>query len=285
MWRGDVRWHTTIDRPAPVTDPGAHWNPGSMNPPLELADYLLITVAAAAAGFINAIAGGGTLISFPALIFAGVPAVSANVTNTVALTPGYLGATAAQMKDLRGQERRLWFLLPAAVLGGLAGGLILLRTDEELFQNLVPWLILMAAGLLLLQDPVRRWVNARVAAGGNHIHEGWAALPVFAAAIYGGYFGAGLSVIILAVLGLVLDDTLTRLNGLKQILAFAVNTAAALLFVFSGRVVWSAAAVMAVGAVLGGLLGGRFAGSIRPATLRWVVVVTAVVVAIIYFVR
>ncbi len=256
-----------------------------MNPPLDILDFLLIALAAAAAGFVNAIAGGGTLISFPALTFVGVPTISANVTNTVALTPGYLGATAAQLKDLRGQRRRLLLLIPAAIAGGLAGGLLLLRTDEKLFKELVPWLILLAAALLAVQDPVRRWVNRRVAAGGSHISEGWAALPVFAAAIYGGYFGAGLSVIILAVLGLILDDTLTRLNGLKQILAFAINTAAALLFVFSGRVLWPAAAVMAVGAVLGGLLGGRLAGAIKPQLLRTVVIVTAVTVALIYFFR
>jgi uncharacterized membrane protein YfcA len=256
-----------------------------MTPSLDLLDFLIIALAAAGAGFINAIAGGGTLISFPALTFVGIPAVAANVTNTVALTPGYLGATAAQAKDLQGQRRRLWLLIPASVLGGLVGGLLLLRTDEKIFRELVPWLILLAAGLLAIQEPVKRWVNRRIAAGANRVHERWAALPVFAAAIYGGYFGAGLSVIVLAVLGLVLDDSLTRLNALKQVMAFAINVTAAMLFVFSGRVVWPAAAVMAVGALLGGVLGGRLAGAIKPQVLRMVVVVTAVVVAIIYLVR
>ena len=115
--------------------------------------------------------------------------------------------------------------------------------------------------------------------------EAWAALPVFLAAIYGGYFGAGLSVIVLAVLALVIDDSLTRLNGLKQVVGFVTNLTAALFFVFSGRVIWSVAAVMAVGALIGGALGGRLAGRVAPATLRRVVVVIGIAVAIIYFVR
>ena len=115
--------------------------------------------------------------------------------------------------------------------------------------------------------------------------EAWAAIPIFFAAIYGGYFGAGLSVIILAALGLMLDDSLTRLNALKQAVAFATNITAAALFLFSGQVVWSAAAVMAVGALVGGALGGRLAGRIRPATLRAVVVTLGILIAIIYFIR
>ncbi|MCB0043274.1 MAG: sulfite exporter TauE/SafE family protein, partial [Caldilinea sp.] len=116
-------------------------------------------------------------------------------------------------------------------------------------------------------------------------NEAWSIGPVFLASIYGGYFGAGLSVIILAVLGLVIEDNLTRLNALKQAIAFAVNVAAATFFVFSGQVVWIAAGVMAIGAVIGGVLGGRLAGRIKPKTLRTVVIVIAVIVAIIYLVR
>jgi uncharacterized membrane protein YfcA len=139
---------------------------------------------------------------------------------------------------------------------------------------------------LAVQDPVRRWVSRRASASHDRpLNEAWAILPVFAAAIYGGYFGAGLSVIILAVLGLVIEDNLTRLNGLKQAIAFSVNMAAAVFFLFSGQVVWAAALVMAVGALLGGALGGRLAGRIRPQTLRIVVVVIGVVVALIYLLR
>ncbi|MCB9134904.1 MAG: sulfite exporter TauE/SafE family protein [Anaerolineales bacterium] len=248
--------------------------------------YFLAALAAVGAGLINALAGGGTLISFPTLVFVGIPPVMANVTNTVALLPGYLGATFAQIKDLRGQEQRLWWFIPAGLIGGLAGGILLLKTGEKLFGDLVPYLILMAAGLLAIQDPVRAWVTKRAGnSGGAAGSEKWAVIPVGLAAVYGGYFGAGLSVIILAVLGLVLEDNLTRLNGLKQAIAFSTNVAAAIFFVFSGKVVWSVAAVMAVGALLGGVLGGKLAGRVKPATLRGLVVVIGIVVALIYIFR
>lgn len=250
--------------------------------------YALIALAAVAAGAVNALAGGGTLITFPMLTAVGLPAVAANVTNTVALLPGYLGATLAQRKDLKGQEHRLTWAIPAGVVGGLIGGILLLNTGEKLFRELVPYLILLASGLLALQDPVRKWAAKRAATRGDAAgprSERWAAIPVGLAAIYGGYFGAGLSVIILAVLAIVLDDNLTRLNALKQFVAFATNTAAAVFFLFSGQVVWAAAAVMAVGALLGGVLGGKLAGRIKPATLRYTVVIIGILVSIIYFVR
>ncbi len=249
-------------------------------------DYVLVGLAAVAAGAVNALAGGGTLFTFPMLTAVGVPAVAANVTNTVALCPGYLGATFAQAKDLRGQQSRAWLLLPAAALGGIAGGVLLLNSGERLFRTLVPYLILLASVLLAVQDPVRRWLAAR--AGQAHAPAGAKAAAAVAtglAAVYGGYFGAGLSVIVLAVLALTLDDTLTRLNALKQAVAFATNVAAAIFFLFSGEVHWSAAGVMAVGALAGGSIGGRLAGRIAPSTLRAVVVCVGVVVALVYVAR
>jgi hypothetical protein len=250
--------------------------------------YVLIALAAVAAGAVNALAGGGTLITFPVLTAVGIPALAANITNTVALLPGYFGATLAQRKDLKGQEHRLTWAIPAGVIGGLIGGVLLLKTGERLFRELVPYLILLASGLLALQEPLRKWVARRApasgSAGGRH-NERWAAIPVGLAAVYGGYFGAGLSVIILAVLAVVLDDSLTRLNALKQFVAFATNLAAAIFFVFSGQVVWAAAAVMMGGALLGGVLGGKLAGRIKPATLRYIVVAIGVTVSIIYFIR
>jgi uncharacterized protein len=253
---------------------------------MGLIEYLLVTAAAVAAGLINALAGGGTLITFPMLTAVGVPAVAANMTSTVALSPGYLGATLAQINDIRSQVRRLWFFVPAGVLGGLAGGILLQNTGDRLFRELVPFLILLASGLLALQDPVRAWLNRRAAARGAapSNSEAAATLPVFLAAVYGGYFGAGLSVIVLAVLGLTVEDTLTRLNGLKQAVAFSTNMAAAVFFIFSGQVVWSAALVMAVGALIGGALGGRLAGRLQPALLRRIVVAIGVIVAIIYLI-
>ncbi len=249
--------------------------------------YILVGLSALAAGLVNALAGGGTLISFPTLTAVGIPAVAANVTNTVALVPGYLGATIAQMKDLQSQKQRLWLYLPAGVVGGVIGGLLLLNTGEKVFRELVPFLILLASVLLAVSDPLRGWLMRRAGKRGASMATvaAWGVLPVGLAAVYGGYFGAGLSVIVLAVLGLVLSDSLTKLNALKQIIAFCTNIAAAVFFVFSGRVVWTVALVMAVCALLGGALGGRLAGRIKPSTLRLIVVVIGVAVAVIYFVR
>jgi uncharacterized protein len=253
---------------------------------VDAISYVLIGLAAIAGGAVNALAGGGTLITFPVLMAVGLPAVPANITNTVALCPGYLGGTIAQFRDLRGQERHLWFLAPAGVLGGIAGGFLLLNTGESLFRALVPYLILLATGLLAVQERLRAWLVGRTGqAERGGLHEAWTVLPVFLASIYGGYFGAGLSVIVLAVLGLVLEDTLTRLNALKQIISFSINIAAAVFFVFSGKIVWPAALVMMVGALAGGALGGRLAGRIQPAMLRRIVVTAGVIIALIYLVR
>ncbi len=249
-------------------------------------DYILIGLAAVGAGVVNALAGGGTLISFPMLTAVGVPTVAANVTNTVALVPGYLGATLAQLKELRPQKQRLWWYLPTGVIGGVLGGLLLLNTGEKMFSEVVPYLILLASALLAVSDPVRNWLMRRMGKGGSMASvAAWGVLPVGLAAIYGGYFGAGASVIILAALGLVMNDSLTRLNALKQVISFSVNLAAAIFFVFSGNVVWPAALVMMGCALLGGTLGGRLAGRIKPATLRWIVVVIGVIVAVYYFVK
>jgi uncharacterized protein len=251
--------------------------------PIQL---LLIALAGMAGGAINALAGGGTLITFPVLTAVGIPPVAASITNTVALSPGYFGATLAQLNDIRGQGKRLKLLVPAGAIGGIVGGVLLLNTTDKAFRELIPYLILMAAILLALQDRIRAWLLRRLAqAGRSGLHEAWAIPPIFLASIYGGYFGAGLSVIVLAVLGLVLEDTLTRLNGLKQAIAFSVNITAALFFIFSGQVVWLAAIVMAVGALTGGALGGRLAGRVKPSLLRRIVVIIGVIVGVIYLVR
>ncbi len=254
---------------------------------LYLTSYILIGLAALAAGAVNALAGGGTLITFPMLTAVGIPAVAANVTNTVALCPGYLGATLAQWKEIREQKQRALLFLPAAVIGGIAGALLLLNTGERLFRDVVPFLILGAALLLAVSDPLRNWVLGRAAKAGADVTkmEAWGVIPVALAAVYGGYFGAGLSVIVLAVLGLVLSDSLTKLNALKQSISLVVNVAAAVFFVFSGKVNWPAAGVMAVCALIGGMLGGKLAGRIQPAVLRWLVVSIGVVVAVYYFIR
>jgi uncharacterized membrane protein YfcA len=252
---------------------------------LTFEQLALAGVAALAAGAVNALAGGGTLITFPALTAIGLPAISANVTSTIALCPGYLGGSYAQRADLRGQERRLRWVLPAGVFGGVVGAFLLLSTGERLFRELVPWLLLLASALLAAQNRIRAWLLRQSGAEGTPESDTRAALPLGVGCIYGGYFGAGLGVVILAVLGLAYHDSLTRLNALKQMVSLATNTAAALFLLFSDQVVWSAVAVMAVAALAGGSLGGRLAGRIRPERLRAVVVSIGVIVAAIYFVR
>jgi uncharacterized membrane protein YfcA len=264
--------------------------PGPGLSPFELA---LAGLAAVAAGAVNAIAGGGTLITFPTLTALGLPVVAANVTNTLAVAPGALGGLVALRRELAGQGPRLARLTPAALLGGFAGGYLLLHTNEALFRRLVPWLILGASALLAVQDPLRAFLLRRLAgtngAADGALHgrlgEVVATLLVFCGAVYGGYFGAGLGVIVLAVLGLVLHDSLTRLNAIKQAIGFAANLAGALLFAAFGPVHWPAAAVMAVGAIAGGVVGGRFASRIRASTLRTFVVATGTIVGLIYLMR
>jgi len=251
-------------------------------PPLDIA---LAALAALAAGFVNAIAGGGTLITYPVLVALGLPPVSANVTNTLALLPGYFGGTFAQRADLAGRGRRLLVLLPLAALGGLCGALLLLSSGERLFRSVVPWLILAASALLALQAPLRRLLGGRDAKGEGRTHPLWSLVPLAIAAVYGGYFGAGLSVIVLAALGLGSKEPLTRLNAEKQAIASAVNLAAAATFAFSGQGRWLLVGAMASAALGGGWLGGRFAGRLKPEVLRWTVVTLGLVVGLAYLIK
>ena len=250
------------------------------------AEWVYIALAAFVAGAVNALAGGGTLLTFPVLTAAGLPAVMANVTNSVALCPGYFGGTLAQRRDLAGQGARLKLLLPIGALCGVLGGWLLLVSGERLFRALVPWLILGASALLAAQDPLRRFLLRRAARRETHAFPTHAAtLPIGLAAVYGGYFGAGLGVIMLATLGLTVDDTLARLNALKQALAFVINVTAAVYFLFSGQVAWTVAGVMAVAALFGGAAGGRLAGRLDSALLRKIVVAIGVAVGVFYLTR
>jgi uncharacterized membrane protein YfcA len=247
--------------------------------------WILAALAGLAAGLVNALAGGGSLISFPALTALGMSPLIANLTNTVALTPGYLGAAWSQRLDLAGQGQRMRLLVPAASLGGVIGAGLLLRSDDQLFAALVPWLILFGSALLALQSPLRRLLRPSDGAPpGPTRSQGRPSLPLMGAvtlaAVYGGYFGAGLSVIILAVLGLAYDDSLTRLNGLKQLLSLATNACAALLLMASGRVDWAMALIVALAAILGGALGGAVARRVDAEALRWLVVALGVAVGL-----
>ncbi len=251
-----------------------------------MVDLLIGFFAALAAGFINAVAGGGTLVTFPMLMALGLPPVAANVTNTVALCPGYFGGVYGQRKDFAAQKKRLLSILPVAVLGGIAGGLLLLNTGEKVFSGIVPYLILLACVLLAVQVPVKKWMQART----GHHRDGrarriGAASLLFLAAVYGGYFGAGVSVIVIAILGLIYDDSLTSLNVLKQAISFSINISAAIYFAFSGNVHWAFALVMMAGAITGGVIGGKYTSRIRPGLLRWIVIGVGCVVAVIYLVK
>jgi uncharacterized membrane protein YfcA len=241
-------------------------------------NLFILFAAALAAGLFNALAGGGSIFTFPALVAIGVPPVIANVTNTIALCPGYVGGALAQRRDLADQGRRMLLLLPVAAAGGIAGALLLTRTSDATFRALVPVLVLGACVLLAVQDRLRALLQRRRA----RIALGWAVPPVLLAAVYGGYFGAGLSVMFLAMIGLAIDDNLTRLNALKQAMSLVTNIAAALWFATTVPVVWPAAGVMAVGALIGGALGGQLAGRVQPATLRRIVIAVGIVIAIVF---
>lgn len=248
--------------------------------PLELA---LVSAAAVAAGIVNALAGGGTLITFPVLTAVGLPALAANITNTVALCPGHVGATLAQKEALKGQRALVSLLIPAGIVGGLVGGVLLLNTGERAFRQAVPLLLLTSSLLLASQDRVRAFLLRNGSHRGGH--AAWAPLLVAVAAIYGGYFGAGLGVVLLAALGVVLDESLPRLNALKQVVSLAVNVAAAVFFVWSDQIQWVVAAAMAVGALAGGAIGGRLATRVDAGALRRVMVATGLVLSVVYFVR
>jgi uncharacterized protein len=253
---------------------------------VDIYNLVFAFIAALAAGFVNAIAGGGTLISFPVLVAIGIPPVAANITNTIALCPGYFGGVMAQRKDLLTQKHRLWKLLPVGIIGGIAGGILLLNTSENSFRILVPYLILLSAVLIAFQPLLKKFVEARLQKSLHHKTKGALLLfVIFLAAIYGGYFGAGLGVILLAVLGLLIDDSLVKLNALKQAISLSVNVSAAIYFCFSGLVNWPIVIVMIFGSVLGGTIGGRTATFIRPGILRWAVVVIGFAVAAIYLIK
>jgi len=240
----------------------------------------LVAGAAVAGGIVNAIAGGGSLITFPALVASGVPSVVASLTNTVAMCPGYLGGTWAQRRDMAGQRSRALAILPGAALGGVIGAALLLHTGEAAFDVIVPFLLVFAAILLGLQPKLRAWLAGKRAGGAV-----FAAVVVALASVYGGYFGAGMGVIAIAALAVVFDDSLTRLNALKQAISFASNIAAALVFAWSGRVDWPAALAMAAGSLAGGVLGGTLASRIPSHVLRAGIVVIALAVAAYYFAK
>jgi uncharacterized membrane protein YfcA len=240
--------------------------------------------AAVVAGAVNAVAGGGTLISFPTLVGLGVPAVDANVTNTVSLVPGYLAGSWAQRTDLRPQLAHSRILAVVGGLGGLGGSILLVLIPGHAFRVAVPYLIVLSCLLLLLQDRVRRFVVEPHPPERAGRHRPALTSLVFLASIYGGFFGAGLGIMLLAVLGLFSADPLAKVNALKQALSFLINVVSAVFFAFSGHVVWAAVPVMAAGSLAGGFLGGRLVPVVPERSLRRAVVGAGIAVAVSFWV-
>ncbi len=235
-------------------------------------------------GFVNSVAGGGTLVTFPVLTAIGIPPLDANITNAVALSPGYAGGVYAQRDDFAGRRAMAKALAITAILGGVTGAALLLASGEEIFRYLVPWLILFATLLLAFQTPLRRLVAG---ARGDH---GEARLPVilvpiFAATVYGGYFGAGLGIVTIAILNLLLTDTLNRLNALKLLMSLCANGAAAIFFAFSGHVYWAAGVLMGVGAWAGGWIGGKTVRHIPERPFRFGIIALGLAMTVVFFAR
>lgn len=247
---------------------------------MTLATVLLLAAAGFAAGAVNAVAGGGSLISFPALLAAGYPSVPANVTNTVALWPGYAGSVAGSRPELAGQRLRVQALGVTSVAGAVLGAVLLLRTSAEAFRAVVPFLILLACLLLAVQPRLAALVRRLPGSDREHRH-GVLHVAALLAAVYGAYFGAGLGVLLLGVLGTFLPDALARVNALKNVLSLVVNTVALVAFALFGPVRWGAALVVAVTSLAGGFLGARLARRIPAALLRALVVAYGVVVAVV----
>ncbi len=236
-----------------------------------------------AAGTMNAVVGAGSLVSFPALLAAGVPALTANVTNTVGLLPGSLAAVHGYRAELAGRRSTLVRLSTAAAIGGLTGGVLLLAFPSSTFEAVVPILLVLAGVLTAVQPQVSRRVAARTSVSR---HGGPALfLAVGLTAVYGGYFGAAQGVILLAILGALLEPDVQRANAIKNLLALVANGVAALLFIFRADVDWAVAAYVAAGSIVGGTLGVRLARRLPAAAFRWFVVLVAGTAALVIVVR
>jgi uncharacterized protein len=259
-------------------------------PSLEPAQVLLLAAAALVAGAVNAVAGGGSLLSFPALLVVGYPALTANVTNSVALTPGYFGGTLGYRRELAGQRGRILALGAASTVGAMVGAALLLASSAALFERIVPWLIFLACGLLTAQPRLARLVRERRASADGHPdpagragldgHTAALFAAQFLAAAYGAYFGAGVGIMMLAILGIFVADTLQRLNALKGLLSLLVAVVAAIAFALLADVSWVAVGVMAAASLLGGQLGVVLARRLNDQLLRWLVIAFGVAVGL-----
>lgn len=247
-------------------------------------ELVLVGVVALLAGGLNSVAGGGSLLLFPALLAAGLPPLAANVSTTVSVWPGYVGTAAGYRAELRGQRHSVLALAVTTLLGGGTGAVLLLTTPESLFEAVVPVLVVLASLLLALQTRVTRWVQTVPGATGG-LRSPLLHVALFLAAVYGGYFGGALGVILLAVLAVFLGGDLQRLNALRSVLSLLVNTTALGAFALFGPVDWSVVAVAAPACLLGGYAGARVARRLPVTALRGVVVAFGLVVGTALFFR
>jgi uncharacterized membrane protein YfcA len=248
-------------------------------PPLDAVDGVLILAAGFAAGNINTIVGSGSLITFPVLLALGYPPIVANVSNTVGLVPGSVSGSIGYRRELRGQRNRIVRYGIVAVAGGLTGSLLLLTLPQASFEAVVPVLILTACALVIAQPYLTRRIRTRQSRRVDAPSEHPAAIPaIFGTSVYGGYFGAAQGVILMAVLGILIDDQMQRLNGLKNVLTAIVNGTAAVVFITASAVAWEAAILIALGATIGGQTGARLGRRLHPNALRASIVVVGVAV-------
>lgn len=247
----------------------------------------IIAIAAFLAGVINSMAGGGTLISFPTMVWMGRPAIMANATNAVALWPGSLSAMVGYRDDMRKIRRWLYLLVIPSTVGGALGAILLLHTSEKTFSRIVPFLILGATILLAVQELISRKLNL-VAKAHEKPTAGWVVF-VFTfqtlVGLYGGYFGAGMGILMLAALGLIGLTDLHEMNGLKNLLAVCINGVAAIYFAISGAVLWTDAVVMAVAAIAGGFAGAKLAKRLGRKFVRGAVVAIGLIMTVALFIK
>ena len=242
-----------------------------------------VFLAGIAAGTINTVVGSGTLITFPTLLAFGVPPVTANVSNTVGLVPGSLSGAIGYRRELRGQRGRLLRLGSASLLGGITGAVLLLALPAAAFDAIVPALIGLGCVLVVLQPTIGRRVAARAEARGGVPEHGaaWVWVLVFLTGIYGGYFGAAQGVLLMAVMGIGIQESLQRLNGTKNVLALLVNGVAALIFIVVADVDWAVAGLIALGAVIGGQVGASVGRRLPPLALRIFIVLVGIIALVI----
>jgi uncharacterized membrane protein YfcA len=252
---------------------------------VTLLQVLLLVAASFGAGVMNAMAGGGTILTFPSLIFLGLPAIAANATSTVALLPGALASLFGYRQEVREHRHWLKTLFLPSLVGGAIGSVLLLRTPEKTFELLAPILILFATILFMVQGLVSRWTSAGKSLEDSPSTGRWALawLLQLGVAVYGGYFGAGIGILMLALLGFLGMSNIHAANGLKNFFGFCINAVAAGYFITKGAVVWPAALVTVAGATLGGYGGARFARRIGKEKARAAVVIIGLLVTAILF--